>query len=239
MLRDELDMLECRLAELEDSPVYRHVLVEAPVTHRGVPKPLYYQENQARFARWADKIIHVVAHPPGASDPWDREHAQRDAAWEVLKDAAPYDRLLLSDIDEIPSPAVWEATPPVLLMMRVAVFAVDWLWPVLEPCGVLVRASDAGPGLGSVRDGRKNFPQLNGAGWHLSWMGGHSAHLAKLASHCHLEQDTREIVDRITTGRAFSEGWHIDTKLIAADVDETWPRYVYERRCPASWFRPR
>ena len=45
MFRDELDMLECRLRELEDV-VYRHVLVEAPVTHRGDPKPLYYAENR-------------------------------------------------------------------------------------------------------------------------------------------------------------------------------------------------
>jgi hypothetical protein len=23
------------------------------------------------------------------------------------------------------------------------------------------------------------------------------------------------------------------------DVDAEWPRYVFERRCPSEWFRPR
>ena len=57
---DELDLLEARLTEL-DSAVYRHVLVEAPVTFQGGPKPLHYLENRDRFAPWADKIIHVTA----------------------------------------------------------------------------------------------------------------------------------------------------------------------------------
>jgi hypothetical protein len=70
-------------------------------------------------------------------------------------------------------------------------------------------------------------------------MGGHEAHLAKLAAHCHVEQDTPEILGTITSGRAYAEGWHIGTKHIPVDVDETWPRYVRERRCPDSWFRPR
>jgi hypothetical protein len=35
-------------------------------------------------------------------------------------------------------------------------------------------------------------------------------------------------------------GLHVDgTKMLPVDVDATWPRWVYERRCPANWFRPR
>ena len=45
---NELDLLEARLTEL-DSAVYRHVLVEAPVTFQGDPKPLWYAENKERF----------------------------------------------------------------------------------------------------------------------------------------------------------------------------------------------
>jgi hypothetical protein len=106
MLRDELDMLECRLAELED-PVYRHVIVEAPVTHRGDPKPLWYADNQERYARWADRIIHVIADDlPDSDDPWVREHAQRDAAWQAVLDAGATDDdiVYITDVDEILSP---------------------------------------------------------------------------------------------------------------------------------------
>jgi len=33
----EMDMLECRLYELQDTDVYRHVIIEAGVTFQGRP----------------------------------------------------------------------------------------------------------------------------------------------------------------------------------------------------------
>lgn len=246
MIRDELDMLECRLIELEDYDV-THVLVEAPVTHRGDPKPLYFAESRGRFSRWKDRIRYVRADLPGKSgppdlDPWLREHAQRDQAASCLGDAGPDDLVLIADVDEIPSRVVMESSPAeaVLLMQRVACFAVDWVWPGLEPTSVLVRAGVlGGRSLAAVRDTRIAYPAITDAGWHLSWLGGPEAQLAKLAAHCHQEQDIPVNLERITGGAAYREGWHIGVKLVPADVDETWPRYVYERRCPDSWFRPR
>jgi hypothetical protein len=243
MLRDELDMLECRLLEMQDYDV-THVLVESFVTHHGVPKPLHYQENQERFRSWQDRIWPVAVGAPAFrpdAGPWEREHVQRDMA-RASMNPEPGDLVLIADVDEIPSAAVLTAQPATaaLVMQRVACFAVDWLWPALEPTGVLARAGFlGGRSLAGVRDQRHSFPAITDGGWHLSWMGSHETHLAKLASHCHAEQDIPDIMDKITSGRAYAEGWHIGTKLIAADVDETWPRYVRERRCPDSWFRPR
>ena len=45
---NELDLLEIRLNVLKDV-VDKFVLVEATRTHTGRPKPLYYEENKARF----------------------------------------------------------------------------------------------------------------------------------------------------------------------------------------------
>lgn len=243
MLRDELDMLECRLTEMEDYDV-THILVESFVTHRGDPKPLYYLDSQGRFARWKDRIRPVVVYEsafrPDAG-PWEREHIQRNMAWASMK-PEPDDLVLIADVDEIPSREVLEHRPftAARIMQRCACFAVDWLWPALEPTGVLVRADLlGGRSLGDARDNRGSFPAIDNGGWHLSWMGGREAHLAKLAAHCHVEQDVPLNLERIITGRAYYEGWHIGTKLIPADIDETWPRYVRERRCPDSWFRPR
>ena len=36
------------------------VVVESAMSHQGAFKPLHYQENATRFARFADKIIHVA-----------------------------------------------------------------------------------------------------------------------------------------------------------------------------------
>ena len=104
MFRDELDMLEARLTELEDSPVYRHVLVEATTTHTGIPKPLYYDGNKERYARWADRIVHVIADVSNEPHPWAMEHAQRNHIWAAIADADPDDIVILGDVDEIPSP---------------------------------------------------------------------------------------------------------------------------------------
>jgi beta-1,4-mannosyl-glycoprotein beta-1,4-N-acetylglucosaminyltransferase len=117
---DELDLLEIRLNELYDV-VDRFVLVEASSTFQGVPKPLIFEQNKARFARWIDKIKHVVCDFP---DPmprlssksrkkqgeraiaWDREYYQRNQILRGLADARPDDVIMVSDVDEIPSRAV-------------------------------------------------------------------------------------------------------------------------------------
>lgn len=109
---NELDVLEIRLRTLADI-VDRFVLAESRFTHTGQSKPLYYQENAARFKAFADRIIHVVSPDPedlrfDANDPgpsWIRENAQRDATINaILPHLKDEDLLLVSDLDEIPSP---------------------------------------------------------------------------------------------------------------------------------------
>ena len=109
---NELDLLEIRLETL-DKVVDKFVLAESNYTHTGKPKPLYYKINKARFAKFNDKIIHVIS-----PDPDDPERATRDVAYgwlcenrqrnatiraieTILKDS---DTLIISDLDEIPKP---------------------------------------------------------------------------------------------------------------------------------------
>ena len=56
---NELDLLELRLNILKDVVDY-FVLTESPFTVSGNEKPLYYQENKDRFAKFNDKIIHNI-----------------------------------------------------------------------------------------------------------------------------------------------------------------------------------
>jgi beta-1,4-mannosyl-glycoprotein beta-1,4-N-acetylglucosaminyltransferase len=241
MLRDELDMLECRLTEMEDYDVI-HVIVESFVTHRGEPKPLYFaSESGDRFKRWRDRICSVAvgqaAFPLGAG-PWDREHVQRDMAGLVLGAAKPDDLVLISDVDEIPSVAVLAANPdPVLtLSMRILAFAANWLVPAPQHHGVVARAGWlAGKSLGAVRDGRHSYPVLENAGWHLTWFGGPEAIAAKAEGTCHLEL-YEHIVAANKAGLLYERGqtWFGgDCQKVVPDG--TWPRYIREGRCPASW----
>jgi hypothetical protein len=80
---------------------------------------------------------------------------------------------------------------------------------------------------------------LHNAGWHFSWLGGKDAALAKLGSFCHPEIADRTAVG-LTEDLFLREGFHVDgRRMIPVDVDASWPPYIYERRCPESWWRPR
>jgi hypothetical protein len=243
MLGTETDMLECRLREFEDKDCC-HVIAESPITHRGVPKPLHYAENKERFAPWQDRIIHVVADDlPVTGNPWVTEHAQRDRGWAAVEDQVrDGDVVLISDVDEFPSAEALEGTFPVAaLSQRLAMYAVDWVVPDAHICYVVASGRYMrGKQPAAVRDGRYGYYTLLDAGWHITWLGGVEGQQAKLATSCHLEMRPDE-VQRIASGECYRTGIHHagDLQLLGVDVDETWPRWIYERKCPQTWFRPR
>ena len=99
---DELLLLELKLEEMAPW-VDRFVLLEARTTFTGAPKELVYEQNKARFATYADKIVHhIVEFPEWADTPWAREFYQRDAALAALATVCrAEDLVLVSDADEI------------------------------------------------------------------------------------------------------------------------------------------
>jgi beta-1,4-mannosyl-glycoprotein beta-1,4-N-acetylglucosaminyltransferase len=104
MFFNELDLLEIRLIELSEL-VDRFVLVEATRTHTGFQKPLYFADNKSRFASFLDRIIHVIVDDlpgEGNPDPYFSDMMQRNAIMRGLDRAEPGDRVLVSDLDEIP-----------------------------------------------------------------------------------------------------------------------------------------
>jgi beta-1,4-mannosyl-glycoprotein beta-1,4-N-acetylglucosaminyltransferase len=112
---NELDILEIRLNIL-DKHVDKFVLIEAPLTFSGKPKPLYYQENKERFAQWNDKIIHYVVeegdkellkqaylspNTGNGEDYWIREWYQKEHAQKALSFCKDEDIVFISDVDEV------------------------------------------------------------------------------------------------------------------------------------------
>jgi beta-1,4-mannosyl-glycoprotein beta-1,4-N-acetylglucosaminyltransferase len=250
LFRDELDVLECRLVQMEDWPIYRHVLVEARVDHQGHPKPLVYAANKERFAPWKDRIVHVVADSlPGMAGaaPMDREAAQRDAIRAGLDGASADDWLILADVDEIPNYAAMRAVGEHrtgVLEMACCMFAVDWLWGAPLRTSTLCPAGITGP-LSSVRrDTWSRGPVIPDAGHHLTWLGGRDSIAAKMDAHCHVECNP-DLAAGYEDDRFYHDGanpfgrFGYQGGMIPVDVDDTWPRWVHERRCPAGWFRPR
>jgi hypothetical protein len=248
LLCDELDILECRLTEYADTDVYRHVIVEADRDHQGHRKPMYFKENESRFHQFRDRIIHIPVTLTADTN-WGRLAEQRNAISRGLKDAKSKDVILFGDADEILSPEgirnTLEYTPMmqrgILFNQRHAVLCVDW---------EEVDTPWQGPRALTQRQLPKNISEIRGqhvsyilnSGWHLSWLGGPEAMKMKTTQYCHPEL-TNFIWQNM--GRLHSDGYYwgsnppesFNAKLTPVEVDENWPRWIRERKCPSSWFR--
>ena len=103
---NELQILHVRFEELYDFVDY-FILCEAPLTHRGKQKPLYFDENKKQFSKYSEKIIHLVDNeiPEKVDDPWIRENHQRNYINSGLEefDLNNNDQIIISDVDEIPN----------------------------------------------------------------------------------------------------------------------------------------
>jgi hypothetical protein len=252
----ELDILECRLSELEDVNDLVHVAIEADVDHQDHGKPFYLSDNLERFAPWKNRlrVVRATGLPTLADDPdpWARETSQREYAREAMTDASPSDVVLHGDLDEIPDPMTVRNVRPgagmVVFEMVCCSQAVNLIHPDKWP-GTMAASVGRVDSFQYLRETR-NVTQrkIQRAGFHLGWLGGIEAAWKKVASFCH-----PEILPRLEEGmRDDGFYWngvisHVDMEpLTLVDIDDAysvvghrrpWPRYVRERNCPDSWFR--
>jgi Glycosyltransferase family 17 len=252
MFYNELDWLECQLWETYEV-MYRYIIVEATLDHQGHPKPLYYDDNKSRFDQWRDKIIHVIVRDlPTAqttANHWERERPQRDAAMPVLfEQGKPEDLIFNLDVDEIPSQTALAAETPEIKGLQLSnhLFAVDWYSEMnvmgsLVPVNCLERSMQPSElpgavrgGLSWIREHRYGYPVIHNAGWHFSWVGGVDEYISKDQRTPHTEHHD----ERMRPGGP-EYSYYEGAGQTPVDVGPDWPRYIRERRCPASWFRPR
>ncbi len=113
-----MDLLEIRLGTL-DPYVDRFVICEARITHSGKPKPLYYEQNKERYAKWQHKIFHYVIEygdetilrqakqsPLVTDEHYLRDFYQKESMKDALIAAGIQDNDIayVSDCDEIWKP---------------------------------------------------------------------------------------------------------------------------------------
>ena len=200
-----------RLKELYDV-VHRFVIIEAPVTHQGKPKPLYFHENSERFRTFSDKIHHVVVRDMPEEDNWQREFYQRNALRGAIPDALADDLIVVSDVDEIPNiSALQEAAQrKSFLFFEMGLHyyflnlkAGSWTKAYCAPKSTIDRMEDLSlPRLREINyltefNGSADTHLLRNAGWHLTWQLGVEAIMAKLDAFSHSEFRRFRQPDRI------------------------------------------
>lgn len=178
LFNDELDLLELRLEETE-AVVDRWVIVECPMNWQQKAKPLFFDENKARFAKWLDRIEHCILreHPIGPYPviEWFQRRAL-EMGWKMAG-AEPGDLVMVSDADEIPSGSLLAAlkvdlpASPVVLQQWLFYYSVDCLQRQAWNGPIIFELEDREYDVQRVRDMRNKLPVATPGGWHFSWLG--------------------------------------------------------------------
>lgn len=249
---NEFELLELRLRELYDHVDY-FVIVEANKTFQNNDKPMYYLENQDRFAQWADKIRHVaVVDMPSDTDTWGRERYQRDSILLGCTDAADNDIIMIGDADEIPRQAtiqrlrtsqssVWGFRMPLFNFKYNYMMVTQDLYSVWS--GAVRKHTLIGP-----EDFRRMRHALNGfplnyndgaveivehAGWHFTYLGAEDFARSKIQSFAHDETNRPEILDQLDIEDSISRGVGIirtneDYRFAPVAVDDYLPQTIID-----------
>jgi len=241
---NELELLELRLNELYGAVDF-FVIAEAPVTFKGQPKELVFQNNQARFAQFRDKIIHVVVDdlPQEVERAWDRENFQRNALRRGFAGAAAEDIIIISDADEILRAATVDTLrrgegffqlgmPMYQYYMNLResqtwtkVFAFSH--KLLDEVGDFNWVRVMQDEVFEKFAGRNT--KLTNAGWHFTYLGGAAKIREKLQSFSHDEAWYQRMLTpggieaQVAAGFSVGNTWYFNTYC---PVDESYPRYV-------------
>jgi len=190
----EEEVLRLRLQLLYDH-VDAFVLVESEKTQSLLDKPLVFNSNKRKYSKFLDKIIHVVVKAEECKnfDPssWQMENFQRNAIARGLAGFSDSATVMVSDVDEIPSPEIvrhirgFPSGLPRSIRISQRVFYANleqadasWIGAVAASKKDVIYASPQG--LRNVKDMMPAYEGVNG--WHLSYMGGKQAVYRKFQS---------------------------------------------------------
>jgi beta-1,4-mannosyl-glycoprotein beta-1,4-N-acetylglucosaminyltransferase len=255
-LFDGLDLLEIRMNIL-DPHVDFFVIVEATTTHAGEPKPLYFAENQARYARYLHKIRHVVVDDMPNIESVKHRHLltshQRNQISRGLNDCQPDDIVYVSDFDEIPNPESMALVPELLAMgmerirFRQRMFYYFLNGETSNPWwifgSVATRYSTLNDRFSNSADRLRpseitpsdlNCIYLPEGGWHFSYLGGVDAIIRKIEAFEIAEMDRQEYKTREHILEALSQGKDVFGRpgfaIRYVPVDYRFPVYLRQHQ---------
>lgn len=243
MFFNELEILKLRLAELNDV-VDTFILVEATLTHSGLPKPLYFQENKHLFEPYLHKIVHVIVDdlPKENTWTWTRETGQRNAIWRAVPQLGLKvdDIFMWMDVDEIPDANQVAGLKANGLPGGIHCFSMDmyyynvtckspnqWTHAKVSEFGAL----GPSPDLSALRT-TGGPPALPRGGWHLSYFGDAEFIRKKIQSFAHDEfntdyfTDVNRISQRIALGGDLFDRGYVVWEHIPIDANTYLPKFV-------------
>lgn len=239
----EIELLEIRLNILDDY-VDKFIITEGDITFSGKSKESYFLNNQEKFSKWKDKIVHNQIKIPELEGPWDREIYSRNSVMNlnIFEDG---DLILTSDTDEIPNPEILE-------------YAKDWInndthfsFQQNGYHGYLnnlytnkwfgTRAATyeymRNTTVDNIRESTEDENKITGSiitngGWHFSYCGDETHIKQKINSFCDRQFDIPEITDfvfdNLKQGKDVLNRSHIN--YVKVNLDESFPKYLIDNQ---------
>ncbi|KAF5805213.1 putative beta-1,4-mannosyl-glycoprotein 4-beta-N-acetylglucosaminyltransferase [Helianthus annuus] len=216
LFNNELDLLELRWRELYPY-VTKFIILESNMTFTGMPKPLVFDSNRARFAFAEDKIVYgllpIPLSPDVPVDPFLIESHHRSIMNELIRRSgiSDGDLLLVSDTDEIPSSHTvkllkWCDGLPTVLHLEMRNYVYSFEFPVdynswRATAHIYSRWT-------RYRHSRQTDLILSDAGWHCSFCFRHlSEFVTKMTAYSHADRvKKREYLDYSRIQRKICRG---------------------------------
>jgi hypothetical protein len=242
---NELDILDLRLQECYDAVDY-FVICEGTQSFQGKPKPLHYLENESRFEKFKDKIIYrIVDEMPTGSDPWAREHFQRNYIRKAVTDFGVQkdDIVIVTDADEILNPLALSILrnndgyfqilmPMYQFYMNYLVPGVKWSKPYAGSWRLIEQIKD----ISLVRTQQKATFEMFGAesrvidpgGWHFTFLGGAARVREKLSAYSHTESSSARLIEQGKAEQLIQAGFDNGGRSLTKyqDIDASFPKTV-------------
>lgn len=240
---NELDLLELRFNIL-DPYVDHFILVESCQTFSGQPKPLYYEDNKERFAKWNDKIVHIVVPDMEVTNGnlFQRHYLCYEAIEaKLLELGDTQDIAFCSDLDEIWNPDVLEKIDENIHSLGQCNYSY-WLnyRSSEEWVGTLMsKVQNVFIGYNQIyRTVKPNV--LENSGWHFTNMGGVEQIIKKIKAYDHANEvlptlsvfEDFGIKDRMDKGYDYlGRPFDYKGRPYAFKVEEEyWPEYLKKNK---------
>ena len=238
---NELELLEFRFQTLYEHVDY-FVIAEANRTHTGKDKDFIFDKNKDRFSEFMDKVIHVkiedlpiyreeMVKASGVDD-WAPENYQRNCLARGLnnQNLTPEDRIIVSDLDEIPNPQTLKENlcrrQWVTLRQKLYYYYINceqkqmWDGPVIASPATFNICQD-------LRNNR-GINEVENGGWHFSFMGGPSRIKEKIINIADTPEkyrvlDVEDIESKITTQADLFDRKDDFAQKKIVEIDDSFP----------------
>ena len=267
---NELDLLDIRL-KLLDNIVDKVVLVESTRTFTLSKKTLFYNENKDRYEKYKDKITHVIVDDSPALfnkffihrpknifwllkskksillNAHDIDFYQKNQVYKGLKSCDENDILILSDLDEIPNPSVFENLETLkkgnialeldlyCYFLNGKVFNkeskknIKWIGPSITQFKNFRSFHDERSEARNLFKKDNKFKKIQNAGWHFTYLGGLKSLSFKIKSTAHTELNTRTINTTTNLKKIIDSGVFVGNsnwKAIYKPLESIFPEYL-------------